>query len=119
VDRITLTGIEVFAHHGVLAHEREFGQPFVVYLVLEVDLAPAAASDLLSDTIDYGSLAGDVADLVAGEPVDLLESLAGRIADRCLVDHRVDTVEVTVRKPAAPLPVLARDVAVTLRRSRP
>jgi 7,8-dihydroneopterin aldolase/epimerase/oxygenase len=118
MDRITVTGIEVFAHHGVLAHEREFGQRFLVDLVLELDLATAAASGQLSDTIDYGTLAGDVAELVAGEPVDLLETLASRIADRCLTDPRVAHAEVTVHKPAAPLPTLAQEVAVTLRRSQ-
>ena len=77
VDRITLTGIEVFGHHGVLPHEREFGQRFVVDAVLELDLAPAAASDDLGDTVDYGRLSGDIAAIVAGDPFDLIESLAG------------------------------------------
>jgi 7,8-dihydroneopterin aldolase/epimerase/oxygenase len=106
VDRITITGIEVFAHHGVLAHERELGQRFVIDLALELDLAPAAASDALVDTIDYGRLSGDVAEIVAGEPVDLLEAVAGRVADRCLQDPKVEAVEVTVHKPAAPVPVV-------------
>jgi 7,8-dihydroneopterin aldolase/epimerase/oxygenase len=119
VDRITVTGIEVFAHHGVLAHEREFGQRFVVDLALEVDLASAAASDALVDTVDYGRLSGDVAEIVAGEPADLIETVAGRVADRCLQDPRVTAVEVTVHKPSAPVPVVAREVAVTIRRSQP
>jgi dihydroneopterin aldolase len=116
VDRITLTGIEVFGRHGVLAHEREYGQRFVVDAVLEVDLAAAAASDDLADTIDYGSLSGDIAAIVAGESFDLIERLAGAVADRCLADPRVHAVEVTVHKPAAPLPVVAEEVSVTLRR---
>ena len=118
MDRITVTGLEAFGHHGVLPHEREYGQRFSVDLVLELDLAPAAASDDLHDTIDYGRLSGDVAAIVAGEPVDLIESLAGRIAARCLDDRRVEAVEVTVHKPSAPVPVVAREVAVTLRRTR-
>ena len=117
-DRITLTGIEVFGHHGVLAHERELGQRFVVDVVLELDLSAAAASDDLADTVHYGELAGDVAAIVAGEPVELIESLAGRVADRCLADPRVIATEVTVHKPAAPLPVVAAEVAVTLRREQ-
>lgn len=119
VDRISVTGIEVFAHHGVLAHERELGQRFVVDLVLELDLSAASASDALSETIDYGRLTGDVAEIVAGEPADLLEVVAGRVAERCLQDPKVAAVEVTVHKPAAPVPVLVADVAVTLRRTRP
>lgn len=119
MDRISVTGIEVFAHHGVLAHERELGQRFVVDLVLELDLSAAGGSDALTDTVDYGRLTGDVAEIVAGEPVELLEVLAGRVADRCLQDPKVEAVEVTVHKPAAPVPVLIADVAVTLRRTRP
>jgi 7,8-dihydroneopterin aldolase/epimerase/oxygenase len=118
VDRITLTGIEVFAHHGALPHERELGQRFVVDVALGLDLGPAASSDALADTIDYGRIAARVADAVSGDPCDLIESVAGRVADACLSDHRVEEVEVTVRKPHAPLPVLAREVAVTLRRTR-
>ncbi len=118
MDRITITGIEVFGHHGVLAHEREFGQRFVVDVALGVDLAAAGASDDLGDTVDYGSLSGDVAALVAGEPCDLIETLAERIAVRCLSDDRVQAAEVTVHKPAAPLPVVAREVSVTIRRVR-
>jgi 7,8-dihydroneopterin aldolase/epimerase/oxygenase len=118
LDRIEIVGIEVFGRHGVLPHERELGQRFVVDVALDVDLGPAAASDALEDTIDYGVLAGDVAAVVGHEPAALLETVAGRVADRCLNDPRVDAVEVTVHKPAAPLPVIARDVAVTVRRRR-
>ena len=119
MDRITVTGIEVFAHHGVLPHERDLGQRFVVDLVLELDLAPAAASDAVTDTVHYGELAADVAALVASEPVDLIETVAARVADRCLADTRVTATEVTVHKPSAPLPVVADEVAVTIRRTRP
>jgi 7,8-dihydroneopterin aldolase/epimerase/oxygenase len=119
VDRITVTGIETFGHHGVLAHEREFGQRFVVDIALEVDLSAAGVSDDLADTVDYGALAGDVAAIVGGEPVDLIETVAARIADLGLADPRVQAVEVTVHKPAAPIPVVAQEVAVTLRRTRP
>ncbi|HSK24750.1 MAG TPA: dihydroneopterin aldolase [Egicoccus sp.] len=117
MDSITLTGIEVFGRHGVLPHEREYGQRFVVDAALELDLAAAAASDDLADTVDYGRLSGDIAAIVAGEPFDLIERLAGAIADRCLADRRVRAVEVTVHKPAAPLPVVATEVSVTLRRA--
>lgn len=118
MDRITVRAIEAFGYHGVLPHERELGQRFLVDLVLDVDLAPAAASDNLADTIDYGLLADGVAAIVAGEPANLLETVAGRIADRCMAHARVKGVEVTLRKPNAPLPVLAGEVAVTLRRDK-
>jgi 7,8-dihydroneopterin aldolase/epimerase/oxygenase len=119
VDRITLTGLEVFAHHGALPHERELGQRFVVDVALDLDLATAARSDDLGDTVDYGHLAARVVDVVAGEACDLLEAVAGRVADVCIEDARVAGVEVTIHKPHAPLPVVAREVAVTLRRARP
>lgn len=119
MDRIALTGIEVFAHHGVLDHERDLGQRFVVDVTLELDLAPASRSDDLDDTVDYGALAGAVAEAVRGPAVSLLEALAARVADRCLQQAPVAAVEVTVHKPSAPLPVPAGDVAVTLRRARP
>ena len=118
MDRITLSGIQAFGYHGVLDHERAYGQRFLVDLHLDVDLSIAAVSDRLDDTIDYGELTGAVADLIAGEPVQLIEALAGRIADRALEDPRVAAVEVTVHKPAAPVPAVAQDVAVTLRRAR-
>lgn len=118
MDRISLRGIQAFGHHGVLAHERTYGQRFGVDVHLGLDLQPAAASDHLDDTIDYGALSADIVAIVGGEPADLLETVAGRIADRCLDDPRVVEVEVTVHKPSAPVPVVADDVAVTLHRTR-
>lgn len=118
MDRIAITGIQAFGHHGVLPHEREFGQRFVVDLVLELDLAAAGRSDDLADTVDYGALSAEVAAIVAGEPADLIETVAERIATRCLTDERVQATEVTVHKPAAPVPVVATEVAVTIRRER-
>ncbi len=118
MDRITVTGIEVFAHHGVLPHERELGQRFVIDLALDLDLAPAAASDDVADTVHYGELATAVSTLVTEHPVDLIETVAERVATRCLEDTRVRAAEVTVHKPCAPLPVVAAEVAVTVRRTR-
>lgn len=118
-DRIALRGLRVRGHHGVFEHERRDGQDFVVDLVLSVDTRPAAASDALADTVDYGALATDVAAVVGGEPVDLLETLAQRIADRALADLRVQAVEVTVHKPQAPIPLNFADVTVSITRARP
>lgn len=117
-DRISLTGLTVRGHHGVFEHERRDGQDFVVDLVLHVDTAAAARSDVLADTVDYGALAVDVADAVRGRPVDLIETLADRIARICLSREGVAEVEVTVHKPQAPITETFRDVAVTIRRSR-
>lgn len=117
-DRITLTGLRVRGHHGVFAHERRDGQDFVVDAVLDVDMTAAAKSDDLADTVDYGTLAQDLAAIVGGEPVNLLETLADRLAAACLADPRVRAAEVTVHKPQAPIPLQFGDVAVTIRRSR-
>lgn len=117
-DRIVLRGIEGFGRHGVFPSERERGQRFVVDVVCALDLAPAAANDDLEQTVDYGALAAAVRSEIEGPPVQLIETLAGRIADLCLSDVRVVDVEVTVHKPEAPLPVPVTDVAVTVTRSR-
>jgi dihydroneopterin aldolase len=117
-DRIALVGLQGRGRHGVLEVERANGQLFGVDVVLGLDTRPAAASDDLSDTVDYGVLAGDVLAVVEGEPVDLIETLAQRIADVCLVDGRVEWTEVTVHKPAAPVPATFADVALTIHRSR-
>ena len=117
-DRITIEGLEVWAHHGVLPHERELGQRFVLDLTVELDLGPAGASDDLSDTVDYGALARAVHERVAGERHDLIERVAERVAELALDDPRVSAAEVTVHKPSAPLPVSAREVRVEVRRTR-
>jgi dihydroneopterin aldolase len=117
-DRIRLTGLRVRGHHGVYDFERAEGQDFVVDAELELDLAPAAGSDDVTDTVHYGELAGRLAEVVSGEPVNLIETLADRLAAVCLADRRVAAATVTVHKPGAPVPQEFADVAVTLRRER-
>jgi dihydroneopterin aldolase len=117
-DRITVRGIRATGFHGVYAEERRTGQPFVVDVVLHVDLAPAAASDDVNATVHYGELAEQVVAAIEGEPVDLVETLAQRVADIALSYPVVDEVEVTVHKPEAPVGVPFSDVAVTLVRGR-
>ena len=116
-DELALLGLECWGHHGVFEHERREGQPFVLDLVLGLDAAPAAASDDLADTVDYGSLALAVKEAVERDPVDLIETLAERIAGVCLTDDRVDWCRVTVHKPQAPIEATFRDVALTIHRS--
>lgn len=113
-DRIVLTGLRVRGFHGVLATEREHGQDFVVDAVLSLDLRAAAVSDDVADTVHYGELAARLADVVAGEPVDLIETLACRLAQVCLGDPRVTRAQVTVHKPDAPIPQQFSDVSVTV-----
>jgi len=116
VDRIALKGLRVSGFHGVLAEERRDGQVFVVDVVLHLDLAQAASTDDVADTVHYGELAERLAAVVAGEPVDLIETLADRLASVCLSYDRVERAEVTVHKPAAPIALSFDDVSVTLAR---
>jgi dihydroneopterin aldolase len=117
-DEITLTGIRATGYHGVYEQERRDGQEFIADVVLGLSLRAAAASDDVADTVHYGELAESVAQILAGDPVDLLETLAQRIADAVLSHAIVEHVTVTVHKPQAPIPVPFGDVAVTIRRSR-
>jgi 7,8-dihydroneopterin aldolase/epimerase/oxygenase len=115
---IALTGLRVRGHHGVYDFERTAGQDFVVDVSLRLDLGPAAASDDVADTVHYGELAQRLVEIVAGEPVNLLESLVDRLLDACLADQRVAEATVTVHKPQAPIPHQFGDVSVSLTRGR-
>jgi dihydroneopterin aldolase len=117
-DRIELTGLRATGFHGVFGFEREQGQEFVVDLVLHVDTRAAAAGDDLAQTVDYGAVAQRVHDVVTGEPVDLIETLAARVAATCLAEDRVEAVEVAVHKPQAPVEVPFGDVVVRVLRRR-
>ncbi|MEB3048389.1 dihydroneopterin aldolase [Mycolicibacter sp. MYC123] len=117
-DRIELRGLKVRGNHGVFGHERADGQDFVVDITVWMDLAPAAASDALADTYDYGVLAQRAADIIAGPARDLIETVAAEIAEEVMADDRVQAVEVTLHKPHAPIPLTFDDVAVVARRSR-
>jgi 7,8-dihydroneopterin aldolase/epimerase/oxygenase len=118
VDRVALRGLRARGYHGVFPREREEGQAFLVDLVLGLDTRPAAASDDLTRTVHYGVVAEEVVAVVQGEPLNLVETLAERIAQTCLKHERVEEVEVTVHKPDAPITVPFDDVTVTITRSR-
>ncbi len=118
-DRIELTGLRAPGRHGVYDFERAQGQEFVVDAVLELDLAPAARTDQVTDTVHSGELAEKLVAVLTGEPVNLIETLAARLLDVCLADERVEAAEVTVHKPQAPIPHEFADVAVMIRRVRP
>lgn len=117
-DRITLTGLRAYGRHGVLEEERASGQLFVVDADLELDLAPAAVSDDVDDTVNYADLAESLVSAVGCDPVNLIETLADRLVRVCLADPRVMVATVTVHKPHAPIPHKFMDVSVTVRRGR-
>ena len=111
-DTITLTGIRARGHHGVYEHERRDGQEFVVDV--SCGLARRSLDDEISATVHYGDLAAAIAADIGGEPLDLIETLAERIAGTCLAHPLVEVVRVTVHKPQAPMPVAVADVAVSV-----
>ena len=117
-DRITLTGLEVFAHHGVLEFERRDGQRFVIDADLTVDLRAAANGDDLARTVNYAALAAALQQGAEREPVDLIETLAERLARIALDFAGVEEARITVHKPEAPIEARFADVSVTVVRSR-
>lgn len=118
-DRISLIGLSARGHHGVLPFEREEGQLFTVDVILDLGqrgTAVAAVTDSVTDAVDYSRVANGIVSIIEGEPVNLIESLADRIAERVLSFPRVVAAEVTVHKPEAPLDVAFEDVSVTIHR---
>lgn len=119
LDRIRLSGVSAIGHHGVFAHEKRDGQPFLVDAVLYTDISDAAASDDLAKTTDYGAVAETITALLTGAPFDLIEALTEQIAADILAGFaRIQAVEVTVHKPKAPIQVPFGDVTVTVFRER-
>lgn len=118
-DEIRLRGLTVVGHHGVFEQEKRDGQPFVVDATLGVDTRGAARTDHLADTVDYGALADELAEIVAGPSFDLIETLAERLAETALARPGVHWVEIVVHKPQAPIARQFADVSVRIRRERP
>lgn len=117
-DHLTLTGLRATAHHGVFDHERRDGQVFVIDVTVWLDLSASAQSDDLGRTIHYGELAAEVVAAVERDPVDLIETVAQRIADTVLAHEPAQLVRVTLHKPSAPIAVPFADVSVTITRGR-
>ncbi len=115
---VHLRGLEVFGRHGVFPAEKRLGQRFVIDIDIELAHTGAVTDDDLAATVDYAALADDVAAIVGGPPLDLLEALAGRIADRVLAEPHAAGVVVTVRKPHVALAHVVSEAAVTLTRRR-
>jgi dihydroneopterin aldolase len=118
-DQIVLTGIHGFGYHGLFEHERKDGQDFFVDLTLAVDLKPASQSDDIEDTVNYAEITDLVVEEITTNPVNLIENLAARIAERVLNQHqKVMAVTVTVHKPQAPVAAQLKDIAVIVTRVR-
>lgn len=117
-DLVRLTGVRARGFHGVFDHERRDGQDFLVDVEMSLDLTRAAKTDDLAHTVHYGEVAADVVAVIEGEPRDLIETVAGQIADRVLARPLVESVQVTVHKPQAPVGVPFGDVEVVVRRHK-
>lgn len=118
MDSIQLSGIRAEGTHGVLEDEHSNPQPFVVDVVMQVDTRLAASTDNITDTVDYGQIANRIVHIIEGKHVDLIETLAQRIANAILQSHAVQQVTVTVHKPQAPITVPFDDVSVTITRAQ-
>jgi dihydroneopterin aldolase len=118
-DRIFIHGLSLHAYHGVLAYEAEVGQTFSIDLELEIDLATAADSDKVADTVSYDKVASCAAQVFCAQRFRLIEAAAGKVADALLATFpRVRAVKVTIHKPHAPIAATFSDVGVTLERTR-
>lgn len=118
-DRIVIKGISDFGYHGVFEQERRNGQEFLVDVVLSLDLSLPSVNDDLEATINYATVCAIISDEITGEPVALIERLAGRISERLLEDFSmIQKIEVTIHKPAAPVEQNFSDISVTIERSR-
>ena len=116
-DQISILGIKAIGYHGVLPHEAVEGQEFIVDLLITLDLQAASRSDDLADTVNYAELAQIVHENIVGERVQLIERLAGRIADEIKVAYQqITAVSVTVHKPHAPVTLDFNDISVIISR---
>ncbi len=118
-DKIKVTGIEALGYHGLYDSEREIGQPFVVDVVLKLDLEKAGKTDEIDYTVDYNDIAVLIHNEIVGPPMKLLETLAEKICNKIFAAYQlVEEIEVTVHKPRAPISVPFGDVSITIKRER-
>ncbi len=118
-DRIFINGLSLHAYHGVMAYESKVGQTFTIDMVLDIDLAAAARSDQVKDTVSYDQVVACASDVFCAQRYKLIEAAAGKVADAVLAKFsRVRSIEVTIHKPHAPIAATFDDVGVTIVRSR-
>jgi 7,8-dihydroneopterin aldolase/epimerase/oxygenase len=118
-DTIFITGVVIHARHGVMEHETEVGQRFVIDLELTVDLAESSRTDRLADTVSYSNVVATATAAFKNTNYKLLERAAGAVADAILSHFpRIRAVKITVHKPHAPIAAIFDDVGVMLTRSR-
>ena len=114
---ICINGLRVLGRHGVLPEEQERAQPFEVDITIDTHIAPAARTDDLAATVDYGLVVASVVEIIETKSFALLEALASAIADDVLGRQGVEAVTVEVRKLRPPLAAHVDSVGVRLRRT--
>jgi len=118
-DTIFIRGLLIHARHGVMEHESEVGQRFVIDLELSADLAESSRTDRLADTVSYSNVVACATAAFKDVNYRLLERAAGAVADSILnAFPKISVVKVTVHKPHAPIAAIFEDVGVILTRSR-
>ena len=119
--KIEIRGLRIFGHHGVMEHERQNGQYFIVDAKIWIDSERAAATDDISNTVSYAEIAQLISKNVGQNPVNLLETLSQRLADEVLfaASPWAKQVKITVSKPDAPIDLFFDTVAVTASAKKP
>lgn len=119
MDKISIKGLKLFAYHGVNPEEKENGQNFVVDLDYYVNIARACQMDTLDDTVSYAKVVKTIRRVFTAEKYDLIERAAQVIADAVLDEFDdIFKVEVTLKKPEAPISAEFDYVAVSIMRER-
>lgn len=119
-DTIFIKGVVIHARHGVMEHETEVGQRFVIDLELSSDLSKSSRTDKLADTVSYSNVVATATAAFKDDNYKLLERAAGAVADAILTGFsRISSVKVTIHKPHAPIAAIFEDVGVILTRVRP
>lgn len=117
MDQIRIKNLRVYAYHGVYEQEKEKGQNFCVSAVLSVDMEQAGTSDEIGDAVDYGAVCLFIAEFMQENRFDLLEAVAGRLAEAVLFAFpAVKRIELEVDKPDAPIPLRFDSVSVRIER---
>ncbi len=118
-DLIEIKGLYGYGYHGLFEDERESGQGFLVDAVLYLDLSVVSQSDLIEDTVNYSAVCDLILEQIVGPSVNLIERLAGQIADQILVEFtQLRAVKISVHKPDAPVAAKVKDISVSIVRTR-
>lgn len=119
MDKIQLNKMEFYGYHGVFPEENQLGQRFIVDLTVHVNLKRAGQTDDLNHSINYAELYTICREIVEGDPFQLIEAVAEKIADSLLIHYRdINSCTVKVIKPDPPIKGHYESVAIEITRSR-